>query len=131
MGCCEEVVPGNHGPQPQGRPLKEAVTLPSGGKKVDFEMLPVRGHLNELNTEASGHRTISLSRIVFSKYYGFQGLPWGFNSKGSACHCRGHGFDPWSGKTQPSAGEPSQGATTREPLVYKRNSVNPTCYNRE
>ena len=27
------------------------------------------------------------------------GLPWWSSDKQSACQCRGHGFDPWSGKT--------------------------------
>ena len=27
------------------------------------------------------------------------GLPWRSSGEESACQCRGHGFDPWSGKT--------------------------------
>ena len=33
------------------------------------------------------------------------GLPWQLNGKGSACQCRRHRFNPWSGKT-PYAAEP-------------------------
>ena len=33
----------------------------------------------------------------FLRCYG--GLPWWLSGKASACQCRRHGFNPWSGKT--------------------------------
>ena len=45
------------------------------------------------------------------------GLPWWPSGQESACQCRGHGFQPWSGKI-PHAAEPlSPCATTTEPVL--------------
>ncbi|KAJ8786649.1 hypothetical protein J1605_006138 [Eschrichtius robustus] len=38
-----------------------------------------------------------------SPKYSERGLPWWCSGCESACQCRGHGFDPWSGKI-PHAG---------------------------
>ena len=35
----------------------------------------------------------------------FVGLSWRLRGKGSACQCRRHGFDPWSGKIPPHAAD--------------------------
>ena len=54
--------------------------------------------------------------------------PWGhkesdatewlnLSSKESACQCRRHGFDPWSGKIPHAAGQLSLCATTTEPVL--------------
>ena len=54
--------------------------------------------------------------------------PWGhkeldatewlnLSSKESACQCRRHGFDPWSGKIPQAAGQLSPCATTIEPVL--------------
>ena len=48
--------------------------------------------------------------------YGY-GLPWWCSGWESACHCRGHGFDPWSGKIPHAAEQLSLCATTTEPLL--------------
>ena len=36
---------------------------------------------------------------------------------GAACQCRGHGFDPWSGKIPHAAEQLSPGTTTTEPAL--------------
>ena len=43
-----------------------------------------------------------------------QGLPWWPSGKGSACQCRRHGLDPWSGKIPHAMGQLSLCATTTE-----------------
>ena len=47
---------------------------------------------------------------------GFSGLPWWSGDKASACQCRGHGFDPWSGKIPHAMGRLSLCTTTTEPV---------------
>ena len=46
------------------------------------------------------------------------GLPWWLNGKESACQCRRHGFDPWSGKIPHTSEELSPCATTTEPVLW-------------
>ena len=43
------------------------------------------------------------------------GLPWWHSGWESACQCRGHGFDPWSGKIPHAAEQLGPWATTTEP----------------
>ena len=43
------------------------------------------------------------------------GLPWWLSGWGSACQCRGHGFEPWSGKIPHAAEQLGPWATTTEP----------------
>ena len=43
------------------------------------------------------------------------GLPWWRSGWESACQCRGHGFDPWSGKIPHAAEQLGPWATTTEP----------------
>ena len=42
------------------------------------------------------------------------GLPWWYSGWESACQCRGHGFEPWSGKI-PHAAEQPPWVTIAEP----------------
>ena len=44
------------------------------------------------------------------------GLPWWRSGWESACQCKGHGFEPWSGKIPHAAEELSLWATTTEPV---------------
>ena len=44
-----------------------------------------------------------------------KGLPWWRSGWESACQCRGHGFEPWSGKIPHAAGQLGPWATTTEP----------------
>ena len=43
------------------------------------------------------------------------GLPWWHSGWESACQCRGHGFEPWSGKIPHAAERLGPRATTTEP----------------
>ena len=43
------------------------------------------------------------------------GLPWWRSGWESACQCRGHGFEPWSGKIPHAAEQLSPWATITEP----------------
>ena len=43
------------------------------------------------------------------------GLPWWRSGWESACQCRGHGFEPWSGKIPRAAGQLGPWTTTTEP----------------
>ena len=43
------------------------------------------------------------------------GLPWWCSGWESACRCRGHGFEPWSGKIPHAAEQLGPWATTAEP----------------
>ena len=43
------------------------------------------------------------------------GLPWLCSGWESACQCRGHGFEPWSGKIPRAAERLGPWATTTEP----------------
>ena len=45
-----------------------------------------------------------------------QGLPWWRSSWESACQCRGHGFEPWSGKIPHAVEQLGPWATTTEPV---------------
>ena len=44
------------------------------------------------------------------------GLPWWRSGWESACRCRGHGFEPWSGKIPHAADQLGPWATTTEPV---------------
>ena len=45
----------------------------------------------------------------------YAGLPWWHSGWESACQCREHGFEPWSGKIPHAAEQLSPWATTTEP----------------
>ena len=58
-----------------------------------------------------------------------EALPWWLSSKESACQCRRHRFNPWSGKI-PRAGEQlSPSTTTTEPVLraWGRKLLTPSC----
>ena len=42
-------------------------------------------------------------------------LPWWRSGWASACRCRGHGFEPWSGRVTHAAERLGRGATIAEP----------------
>ena len=48
-----------------------------------------------------------------------RGLPWWRSGWESACRCRGHGFEPWSGKIPHAAEQLGPWATTTEPARLK------------
>ena len=47
------------------------------------------------------------------------GLPWWRSGWESACQCRGHGFEPWSGKIPHAAEQLGPCATTTEPACLE------------
>ena len=58
-------------------------------------------------------------------------LPWGRSGWESAFRCRGHGFEPWSGKIPHAAKQLSSCATTAEPVLKspQATTAEPTCHN--
>ena len=78
---------------------------------------------------ADGYLHVSKDQIVHIKYVQFfeyqlylnkavfknGGLPWWRSGWESACQCRGHGFEPWSGKIPHAAEQLGPWATTTEP----------------
>ena len=60
------------------------------------------------------------------------GLPWWRRGWESACQCRGHGFEPWSGKIPHATEQLGPWATTTEPALRNkrgRNSERPAHRN--
>ena len=57
--------------------------------------------LRQLNSHLEKAKVVVLGRRTRKKKKGFPG--W-LGGKGSACHCRKHGLDPWSGETPHAAG---------------------------
>ena len=47
-----------------------------------------------------------------------RGLPWWHSGQESACQCRGHGFEPWSGKIPHAMEQLNPYATTTEPALW-------------
>ena len=47
------------------------------------------------------------------------GLPWWRSGWESACRCRGHGFEPWSGKIPHATGQLGPWATITEPACLE------------
>ena len=56
--------------------------------------------------------------ITFIKSF-IQGLPWWHSGWESACQCRGHGFEPWSGRIPHAAEQLGPWATTTEPALLE------------
>ena len=52
---------------------------------------------------------------INKKRHHFLGLPWWRSGWESACRCRGHGFEPWSGRIPRAAEQLGPWATTTEP----------------
>ena len=65
-------------------------------------------------------------RIVLKRHY--SEAPWWLSNKEFACHCRRHGFDPWSRKILHVMGKLSPWATTTEPVLWSpgTTSTEPT-----
>ena len=55
------------------------------------------------------------SLYIEIKIKGSFGLPWWRSGWESACQCRGHGFEPWSGKIPHAVEQLGPWATTTEP----------------
>ena len=59
------------------------------------------------------------------------GLPWGSNGKESACQCRRHRFDPWSGQIPQFMEQIIPRITTIELVLWSLGAAltEPTCCN--
>ena len=53
---------------------------------------------------------------AFSCGFSLMGFPWSSVGKESTCQCRGHGFNPWSGKIPHALEKLSPCITTTEPV---------------
>ena len=70
-------------------------------------------HLFIFATFILGFHNTSGLRILYQNY--FPGLPWWRSGWESACQCRGHRFEPWSGKIPHAAEQLGPWATSTEP----------------
>ena len=50
---------------------------------------------------------------------GIPGSPWWLSGKESACHCKRHGFYPWSGRIPHAMEQLSPRVTSMEPVLYR------------
>ena len=64
--------------------------------------------------------------IIFFFFKCIFGLPWWLSGKESACQCRRHGFDPWSGKILHAREQLSLWATTTEPVLCNEKPAHST-----
>ena len=48
----------------------------------------------------------------------YQGLPWWLSGKESACQCRRHVIDPWTGKIPHATEQLSPCTATAEPVLW-------------
>ena len=64
------------------------------------------GHFIQRNHQQKCLKNVALNRL--------QGLPWWCSGWESACQCRGHGFEPWSGKIPHAVEQLSPCATATE-----------------
>ena len=77
-----------------------------GRASMPFPDIPPFQHWCSYQSESS-------PSLLFKSFY--WGLPWWRSSWESACQCRGHGFEPWSGKIPHAAEQLGPWATTTEP----------------
>ena len=69
-----------------------------------------------------GHELVCIvRRLVFdfcveNELKEMVGLPWWLSGKESACQCRRHGFNPWSGKTPHATEQLSLHTTATKPM---------------
>ena len=105
--------------------------VPTG--HVLFRFLFIKDHLNTylfLKRIKSGNYVIKASVLSINYFWchflvtkviqfhdlkKYQGLPWWRSGWESACRCRGHGFEPWSGRVPHAAEQLGPWATTAEP----------------
>ena len=60
-------------------------------------------------------KSVAITQVCFSIKNIYPGLPWWRSGWESACQCRGHGFEPWSGKIPHAADQLGPWATIAEP----------------
>ena len=76
------------------------------------------GYLFQQRAEGIFKHTVS--GVIWIEYNQFRkldwGLPWWRSGWESACQCRGHGFEPWSGKIPHAMEQLGLWAATTEPV---------------
>ena len=120
-------------------------TVPSNkGKKTKFQprlQIAAKSSLHRLDKITyfqKGKNSTVLTPFLLLKS-NWRGLPWWRSGWESACQCRGHGYEPWSGKIPHAAERLGPWATTTEPKGLEpvprnkrgRNSERPVHRNEE
>ena len=82
---------------------KEEQTKPKVSRRK--EIIKIREEINKIEIKNN------IKKLVKPR----AGLPWWCSGWESACQCRGHGFDPWSGKIPHATEQLGPWATTTEP----------------
>ena len=80
----------------------------------------LRNWVGGMDKDINAHKPLmfphfSSAHALFKNF--FLGLPWWLSGKESACQCRRHGFDPWSGKIPQAMEQRSPCTTTLEPVL--------------
>ena len=97
---------------------------------------PSAGYLTFLScliykNEAVWTTTQQLEELNLIHTRTWMGLPWWRSGWESACKCRGHGFEPWSGKIPHAAEHLGPWATTTEPVCLEPVLRNKRGHNSE
>ena len=73
------------------------------------------------NTEMKSYCSLSWPKSLFKVF--IWGLPWWSSGWESACHCRGHGLDPWSGKMSCALEQLNPCTITIEPVLLESGAA--------
>ena len=110
--------------------LKETINKtkrqPSGWEKVFANEAMDRGLISKIYRQLM---QLNIKRTNNPIKKCAEGLPWWCSGWESACQCRGHGFEPWSGRIPHAAEQLGPWATTTdparlEPVLHKRGRDN-------
>ena len=88
---------------------------------------PVAG--KKSGAREDGHAP-GLRRVQWYYLKAIRGLPWWRSGWESACQCRGHGFEPWSGKIPHATEQLGPWATTTEPARLEPVLLEPVHHNK-
>ena len=78
--------------------------------------MEIQGTQNNQNNLEKAERNLRIHTSHFQNILQKQtGLPWWCSGWESACQCRGHGFEPWSGKIPHATEQMGPWATITEP----------------
>jgi len=107
------------------------------------EQLKMEANIDRIKVSMASHtgsaglvRSITCSQVSFDYSSmesnetndGGRGLPWWLSGKESACQCRRHQFDPWSGKIPHATEQLSPCATTTALQNPGAITTEPTCF---
>ena len=79
------------------------------------EIIKIRSETNEKEMKEKMAKINKTKSWSFEKIKKLIGLPWWRSGWESACQCRGHGFEPWSGRIPHAAEWLGPWATVAEP----------------